>query len=114
MSSRYGFLGAVALLVLATVASIATGEPASRVGGCQLFPSSNPWNQRVDGLATARHSDQMVNRMNPDEDLFADFSIPYTVVGGSQPRKRLRFLYRDESDRGPYPIPDNVPIEDGA
>jgi hypothetical protein len=114
MSSRHGFLGGIALLVLATVASIASGEPAARVGGCQLFPPSNAWNQRVDNLPAARRSDRMVSRMEPAQSLFADFSIPYTVVGKSQAPKAVRFRYRDESDKGPYPIPDDVPIEDGV
>ena len=38
--------------------------------------------------------------------------IPYTVVHGkTTPKSRLRFEYADESDKGPYPIPANVPIE---
>jgi len=52
--------------------------------------------------------------MGPGEDLFADFSIPYTTVGKNQRKERVRFDYRDESDKGPYPIPDNVPIEHGS
>ena len=38
--------------------------------------------------------------------------IPYVVVHGTKtPRSRVTFEYADESDRGPYPIPRNVPIE---
>ena len=31
--------------------------------------------------------------------------------GKTTPKSRLRFEYADESDKGPYPIPANVPIE---
>jgi hypothetical protein len=33
------------------------------------------------------------------------------VHGKTMPKSRLRFEYADESDKGPYPIPTNVPIE---
>jgi hypothetical protein len=38
--------------------------------------------------------------------------IPYVVVHGkATPKSRVTFDYADESDKGPYPIPANVPIE---
>lgn len=39
--------------------------------------------------------------------------IPVTVVDGSQPTFFVDFLYGDESDPGPYPIPPGVAIEGG-
>jgi hypothetical protein len=115
MSSRHGFLGGVALLLLVALAGIASGDPVSRVdGGCRLFPRTSHWNQRVDLLPAAPGSNRLVRKMGADRPLFADFSIPYTVVAASQPRKRVRFLYRSESDPGPYPIPRDVPIEGGV
>src|SRR5215212_6933568 len=114
MSSRHGLLGAAALLVIAAVAAIAWGDPVSRVDdGCRLFPRTSHWNQRVDGLPVARGSDQLVRKIGRGKPLFADFTIPYTVVPGDQPRKAVRFRYRGESDPGPYPIPAGVPIEGG-
>jgi hypothetical protein len=43
----------------------------------------------------------------------APIGIPYVTVTRRQPRVRVRFDYAGESDRGPYPIPANVPIEGG-
>ncbi len=40
--------------------------------------------------------------------------IPYTTVPGTQPGVPVSFTYDDESDPGPYPIPQNAPIEGGA
>jgi hypothetical protein len=38
--------------------------------------------------------------------------IPYAVVHAkTTPKSRVTFEYADESDKGPYPIPANVPIE---
>ncbi|MBA2514318.1 MAG: hypothetical protein H0V26_08320, partial [Solirubrobacterales bacterium] len=43
----------------------------------------------------------------------APIGIPFVTVGKAQPRVPVSFDYADESDRGPYPIPPNVPIEGG-
>ena len=39
--------------------------------------------------------------------------IPYTTVSRRQKRVRVSFDYADESDKGPYPIPRDAPIEGG-
>ena len=41
--------------------------------------------------------------------------IPYQVVAGSTvPKYEPEFYYPEESDAGPYPIPDNPAIEFGS
>ena len=40
--------------------------------------------------------------------------IPFIQVPGTQARYPATFLYADESDPGPYPIPPNAPIEGGS
>ena len=114
----------VALLV-ALVAVGAAGGPAARspqVGGCPVFPASSVWNQRVDRLPVAKSSATLIRSIGLDSPVHADFGsglydgqrigIPYVVVSGkTTPKARPSFDYADESDRGPYPIPANVPIE---
>ena len=39
--------------------------------------------------------------------------IPFVVVSNRTRRVPVHFQYADESDRGPYPIPPNAPIEGG-
>ena len=39
--------------------------------------------------------------------------VPWVDVPGSQPPVPISFLYGDESDLGPYPIPPDAPIEGG-
>ncbi len=67
-------------------------------------------------------SDRILARVGLDTPLHPDFGsewegvpigIPYIVVGKDQPKVPVQFLYADESDRGPYPIPPNAPIEGG-
>src|SRR3954462_13276193 len=122
MRRRTAILAAVAVAVGATVAEGA-GSSRPRVGGCTLFPASNPWNQRVDKLPVAADSDRIVRGIGVSEGMHADFGsglygggpigIPYTTVGKGQKKVTVKFSYSDESDKGPYPIPGNAPIEGG-
>jgi hypothetical protein len=113
---RFAFcsLGAVALLA-AAVALAPPGAPALPLPdapGCPVFPPDNPWNQRVDGLPVAKRSNALIHHMGPNRPLYADFSMPYASVGANQRKVPVRFFY--ESDRGPYPIPPNAPVERGT
>jgi len=51
--------------------------------------------------------------------LHADFGadpgtgIPYVVVPPSEPRVPMQFTFASQSDPGPYPFPDDVPIQGG-
>jgi len=87
---------------------------------CPLFPSTNVWNKRVDGLAVAANSATLVAtigadaHLHPDFGSYAGYGIPYNVVGSGTARVHVSFDYADESDVGPYPIPSNPRIESGS
>jgi hypothetical protein len=112
---------AVAALALATAGTSATPAPP-KVGGCQVLPATSAWNERVDTLPVAGDSSRLIASIGLSNGVHADFGsglwdgsrigIPYTVVHGkTTPKSRVSFEYADESDKGPYPIPGNVPIE---
>ncbi|HEX6457585.1 MAG TPA: hypothetical protein VF032_01600 [Thermoleophilaceae bacterium] len=122
------------LVVLTAVAAAtagaafaAAGGAASRravkISGCPVFPASNQWNLPVDKLPVAKDSDALVRSIGEDKPVHPDFGsgtygggpigIPYTIVSRRQHKVRVRFDYSSESDKGPYPIPRNVPIEGG-
>jgi hypothetical protein len=107
-------------LTAATLAGAAA--PAPVIAGCPVFPASNPWNQKVDTLPVAASSAQLIASIGVSGSVHADFGnglyngsrigIPYVVVHAkSTPKSRVTFEYADESDKGPYPIPANAPIE---
>ena len=113
------------LLIAATAALslAATGATSTppKLAGCQVFPATNAWNERIDKLPVAANSATVISSIG-NSGVHADFGsglwdgsrigIPYTVVQGkTTPKSRPRFEYADESDKGPYPIPANVPIE---
>jgi hypothetical protein len=107
----------------ASLGSPADGRPLPRAPKCRIFPASNHWNLRVDGLPVHPSSDRIVESIGAGDNMHADFGsgryeggpigIPYTVVSRRQRRVPVSFEYADESDRGPYPIPRNAPIEGG-
>jgi hypothetical protein len=97
---------------------------AQEVAGCAIFPADSIWNARVDSLPLDSASATYVDTIGADANLHPDFGsgewpfgsgspigIPYVVVPASQPQVPVTFLYDDESDPGPYPIPPDAPIE---
>jgi hypothetical protein len=90
---------------------------------CPVFPKSSHWNRRVDKLPVLGNSAQIVNSIGRDDTAHADFGsgtynggpigIPYRTVSRRTKRVPVSFDYADESNRGRYPIPRNVPIEGG-
>jgi hypothetical protein len=104
----------------ATVTLPLTPAPKLTPGApCYVFPSSNVWNQRVDGLPVATNSAAMVNAIGAGDYLHPDFDavsdgIPYNIVDSSTPTYNVAFDYADESDPGPYPIPASPRIEAGS
>jgi hypothetical protein len=112
----------VALAFLA-MGALASGHPPKGAPRCHVFPRDSQWNQRVDGLPVASDSDRLVRAIGIDSPMHPDFGagryegrpigIPYTTVSRRQRKVRVAFEYADESDRGRYPIPRNVPVEGG-
>jgi hypothetical protein len=97
---------------------------ALAIAHCPTFPANNPWNQRVDNLPVAANSAQLIASIGLDNGVHPDFGsglwdgapigIPFDVVSKATPRSHVSFLYASESDRGPYPIPENVHVEGGS
>jgi hypothetical protein len=115
----------VSILILAVLGLGGSAQALSlpTAPRCPVFPSSSPWNQRVDRLPVAANSDEIVRSIGVDDHVHADFGsgvwnggpigIPVTVVRGTERKVRVSFEYADESDRRLYPIPTNVKIEGG-
>ncbi len=87
---------------------------------CSIFPASNVWNRDISHLPVAASSAQMIaaiglgRGLHPDFSNQGDYGIPFGVVSGKQKKVPVSFDYADESDKGPYPIPPNPPIEGGG
>jgi len=116
---------AVASLHLAlTLSALSATAQGPLLDGCPAFPSDNVWNVRVDTLPVHPLSATWVATIGTGDNLHPDFGsgtyagspigIPWVSVPGTQPKKTVSFVWPDESDTDPYPIPDNPPIEGGS
>ena len=101
----------------------ATSSPVPGAPDCKIFPENNPWNRPVGDLPIHNRSRAIIKTIGRNVGLHPDFGsgrwdggpigIPFTTVSSNQNRVPVRFRYRHESDRGPYPIPKDAPIEGG-
>ncbi|MCB0353361.1 MAG: hypothetical protein KDD64_07555 [Bdellovibrionales bacterium] len=98
------------------------GTVGADLNGRRLFPSDNPWNQDISAMPVDLNSDELISSIGRNTGLHPDFGtfwqgapngIPYVAVRGDQKKSTVDFYYQDESDAGPYPIPNNAPIEGG-
>ncbi len=114
---------AIALLVtLATLVPAAHGADEATVGGCPLFPASDPWRTDISAADVNALSDTYIasissggSFLHPDFGSNPSYGIPYVVVSPDTRKRRVRFTeFRDESDPGPYPIPLRTPREAGS
>lgn len=108
-----------------TVAPSPTNRnPAPKLGGCNVFPYDSIFNTPIDNLPVDQNSEAYIDSIGADTGMHPDFGaglwngapigIPYNLVKKNQPLLPVKFQYRDQSDKGPYPIPSNPQIEGGS
>ena len=99
--------------------SRATAPTLPGAPACPVFPSTNVWNQRIDGRPVAADSATLITTIGRTRGLHMDFGsyagygIPFQIVTASTTRSTVTFQYASESDRVPYPIPASPLIEGG-
>jgi hypothetical protein len=103
---------------------VGTDSPADVNVDIPVFPADNPWNTDISGYPVHANSTDYIDTIGSSGGLHPDFGtvwegapngIPFIVVGKGQPKVRIDFVdWPEESDPGPYPIPNNAPIEGGA
>jgi hypothetical protein len=89
--------------------------------GCPILPVEDPLNQEIANAPVNPNSANYIAsiglsaHLHPDFGTNRSYGIPYTVVGASQRKVRIKFTaYGAESNPGPYPVPANAPIEGGG
>jgi hypothetical protein len=93
---------------------------SNSIAGCQIFPADNPWNRDISNLPVNANSAAYINSIGSVKGLHPDFGandqygIPYNLADNSTKKYSVVFDYADESDKGPYPIPDRPAIEAGS
>ena len=121
---RLPFVASVCAALLLGVLSFAAPPVSADLGKCALFPADSVFNTPIDTLPVDANSDAYINSIGTNTGLHPDFGagelddqpigIPYNLASKGQALSSVKFLYADESDAGPYPIPSNPKIEGGS
>jgi len=89
-----------------------TPEADAILRSLQVFPPDNPWNQDVSDWPIHPDSRAIIASIGLDKPLRHNSDMGLVLVPPNQRKVEVRIVaYPDESDRGPFPVPDNMPIE---
>ena len=78
----------------------------------EVFPPDNPWNLLVEDWPVHPNSAAIVGSVGADKPLRYNPDMGFVLVPPDQKRVDVKVVsYPDESDKGPFPVPDNTPIE---
>ena len=89
-----------------------TKEADAIVSKMQIMPKDNPWNADISKWPVHKNSTAIVATIGNEKPLRYNPDMAYVLVPPKQPRIDLAIVdYPDESDKGPFPIPANTPIE---
>jgi hypothetical protein len=90
-----------------------TPEADKILAALQVFPANNPFNEDVSKLPVHPNSRKIIASIGPGKPLAFNWDMGFVLVPPTQKRVAVRLVgYPGESDKGPYPVPDNAPIED--
>src|SRR5690242_3840540 len=79
----------------------------------QVFPPDNPWNMDISNRPLHPNSRRLVASVGEDKRLACNLDMGFILVPPEQKRVPVKLTgYPDESDPGPFPVPENAPIED--
>jgi hypothetical protein len=89
-----------------------TPEADAICSALEVFPPDNPWNQLVDDWPRHPNSDAIIASIGRDKPFRYNPDMGFVLVPSNQPRVEVKIVgYPGESDAGPFPVPDNIPIE---
>lgn len=91
-----------------------TPEADRILAALRVFPPDNPWNEDISGRALHPNSKRLVASVGEEKGLAYNLDMGFILVPPDQKRVPMRIVngYPDESDPGPFPVPDHAPIED--
>jgi hypothetical protein len=89
-----------------------TPEADAILATMQVFPPDNAWNADVSRWPLHPNSAAIVASIGRDKPLRYNPDMGFVLVPADQPQISVTLTeYPDESDKGPYPVPDDTPIE---
>lgn len=103
------------VLAFAAIARGADNPQDAVLAKLQVFPKDDVWNKDISREPVDPQSAAFVAEIGANKLLHPDFGtkygIPFQLVDAKTPRVTPTFRYADDSDKGPYPVPENPLIE---
>jgi hypothetical protein len=89
-----------------------TPEADAICSALEVFPPDNPWNLVVEDWPLHPNSKNIIASIGVNKPFRANSDMSFVLVPADQKKVSVDLGgYPAESDKGPYPVPDNVPIE---
>jgi hypothetical protein len=89
-----------------------TPEADAICSALEVFPPDNPWNLVVEDWPLHPNSKNIVDSIGAQKPLRYNPDMGFVLVPPDQKKIEVKLgPYSGESDKGPYPTPDNTPIE---
>lgn len=89
-----------------------TPEADRILAALQVFPPGNPWNLDISGKPVHQNSARIIASIGAEKHLGYNLDMNFVIVPPDQKRVPVKILeYPAESDPGPFPVPENAPIE---
>jgi hypothetical protein len=95
-----------------------TKEADAILAALQVFPADNPWNEDISKLPVHPNSKNLIASVGAERPLQFNLDMGFIIVPPNQKKVDVKIGanqgegYPEESDPGPFPVPDNAPIED--
>lgn len=89
-----------------------TPEADTILSTLEVYPPDNPWNQKVMNWPIHPDSDKIIGAIGKKKPLRYNPDMAFILIPSDQPLVDVRIVaYPGESDPGPFPVPDAMPIE---
>jgi hypothetical protein len=89
-----------------------TPQADAIVSALEVFPPDNPWNLVVEDWPVHPNSKNIIESIGATKKLRYNTDMGYVLVPPDQKKIDVKLgSAAAESDKGPYPVPDNTPIE---
>jgi hypothetical protein len=89
-----------------------TPEADRILAALQVFPADNPWNTDVSTWPLHPNSKNIIASIGADKPFRYNSDMGFILVPPNHKKREVHIVaYPAESDKGPFPIPDELPIE---
>jgi hypothetical protein len=89
-----------------------TSDADAILSALEVFPPDNPWNLDVSNWPVHPNSKNMIATIGADKPLRCNMDMGFILIPPDQQKVDVKLTeYARESDHGPFPMPDDTPVE---